>query len=192
MGAGLSALRCADILLQHGFKVTILEGRDRIGGRIHQSTLPTGQAVDLGANWIHGTETNPIFEIAKATGTTLHDWGDKGGHFDEHGKVMEDGAELMADVWGLITKAFAYSRDNSAAIDPNLSLFDFIRDGLDSLYEQSLDSARKRRQALMFSEFWGDYVGTKVQNQSLKFLWLEECIDGGMCASRSPRVIPAN
>lgn len=34
VGAGVAGLRCADILLQHGAKVTILEGRDRVGGRV--------------------------------------------------------------------------------------------------------------------------------------------------------------
>jgi phytoene dehydrogenase-like protein len=34
VGAGVSGLRCADILLSQGFKVTILEARDRIGGRV--------------------------------------------------------------------------------------------------------------------------------------------------------------
>lgn len=34
IGAGLSGLRCADILIQNGTRVTILEARDRIGGRV--------------------------------------------------------------------------------------------------------------------------------------------------------------
>lgn len=34
VGAGISGLRCAEILLQNGFQVTILEARDRIGGRV--------------------------------------------------------------------------------------------------------------------------------------------------------------
>jgi alanine dehydrogenase len=34
VGAGVAGLRCADVLLQHGVKVTILEGRDRVGGRV--------------------------------------------------------------------------------------------------------------------------------------------------------------
>jgi len=34
VGAGTSGLRCADILLQNGFQVTILEARDRIGGKV--------------------------------------------------------------------------------------------------------------------------------------------------------------
>ena len=34
VGAGMSGLRCAEVLTQHGMKVTILEARDRIGGRV--------------------------------------------------------------------------------------------------------------------------------------------------------------
>lgn len=34
VGAGVAGLRCADVLLKHGVKVTILEGRDRVGGRV--------------------------------------------------------------------------------------------------------------------------------------------------------------
>lgn len=34
VGAGISGLRCAEVLLQNGCQVTILEARDRIGGRV--------------------------------------------------------------------------------------------------------------------------------------------------------------
>ena len=40
VGAGISGLRCADILLSRGFEVTILEARDRIGGRVCSLSLP--------------------------------------------------------------------------------------------------------------------------------------------------------
>ena len=46
VGAGFAGLRCADILLQHGCKVTILEARDRLGGRVGQS-WHLGHPVDL-------------------------------------------------------------------------------------------------------------------------------------------------
>ena len=35
IGAGVSGLRCTDVLLQHGVKVTLLEGRNRVGGRVN-------------------------------------------------------------------------------------------------------------------------------------------------------------
>ena len=38
IGAGVSGLRCADILTQNGAKVTILEARNRIGGRVRPSS----------------------------------------------------------------------------------------------------------------------------------------------------------
>ena len=34
VGAGVAGLRCADVLLKQGAKVTILEGRNRVGGRV--------------------------------------------------------------------------------------------------------------------------------------------------------------
>jgi NADPH-dependent 2,4-dienoyl-CoA reductase/sulfur reductase-like enzyme len=34
VGAGVAGLRCADLLLEQGVKVTILEGRNRVGGRV--------------------------------------------------------------------------------------------------------------------------------------------------------------
>ena len=46
IGAGFAGLRCADVLIQHGCKVTILEARDRIGGRVAQSNY-LGHLVDL-------------------------------------------------------------------------------------------------------------------------------------------------
>lgn len=38
VGAGFAGLRCADVLVSRGVKVTILEGRDRLGGRVGSST----------------------------------------------------------------------------------------------------------------------------------------------------------
>lgn len=34
VGAGISGLRCADVLIRSGARVTIYEARDRIGGRV--------------------------------------------------------------------------------------------------------------------------------------------------------------
>ncbi len=34
VGAGIAGLRCAEVLIKKGLKVTILEARNRIGGRV--------------------------------------------------------------------------------------------------------------------------------------------------------------
>lgn len=64
IGAGIAGLAAAQELQQNGFQVTVLEGRDRIGGRIY-SDRTLGFPVDLGASWIHGITDNPIGNLAR-------------------------------------------------------------------------------------------------------------------------------
>lgn len=55
VGAGAAGLSAAAELSRRGMAVTILEARDRIGGRIFTQTDPsTGTPVELGAEFIHG------------------------------------------------------------------------------------------------------------------------------------------
>lgn len=39
VGTGISGLRCAARLLEHGFRVTMLEARNRIGGRVGRVSM---------------------------------------------------------------------------------------------------------------------------------------------------------
>lgn len=42
VGAGIAGLRAASVLQRHGVDVVVLEGRDRIGGRINTSRTAKG------------------------------------------------------------------------------------------------------------------------------------------------------
>jgi phytoene dehydrogenase-like protein len=178
VGAGLAGLRCADILLQHGFSVTVLEARDRIGGRTHQEILPSGHLVDLGPNWIHGTDHNPILDLAKSTKTAMHTWGEQLQVFGEAGKLLDEGKEISEVAWKIIAQAFKHSAQNTSTINPDESLKDFFEQKVQEEFPGEADSD-KRRMVMQMAEPWGAFVGSPVYRQSLKFFWLEECIDGG-------------
>lgn len=70
IGAGVAGLKAAQDLVAAGCKVTVLEGRSRIGGRVHTDRTRFGVPVELGAQFIHGRsksngEQNPIWTIAQ-------------------------------------------------------------------------------------------------------------------------------
>lgn len=184
VGAGVAGLRCAEVLIRHGFRVTILEGRNRVGGRMHQATLPSGRLVDLGPNWIHGTEHNPILDLAKETETVTHSWEDAATIFSEDGTQLpeEEAKELGGMMWEIVLEAFQESNRNTATISNHISLYDYFENRVKEKFPDGTENSEKNRKlVLQISEMWGAFVGNKIQKQSMKFFWLEECIDGGMC-----------
>ncbi|MEW6277725.1 MAG: FAD-dependent oxidoreductase [Candidatus Eremiobacterota bacterium] len=63
IGAGMAGVAAASRLAAAGVKTTVLEGRDRIGGRIWTNRA-LGFPLDLGAMWIEGTHGNPLVDLA--------------------------------------------------------------------------------------------------------------------------------
>jgi len=57
LGAGLSGLAAGKMLTEKGFEVTILEARNRIGGRVFSHTIDEQEkiVIELGAEWIGGS-----------------------------------------------------------------------------------------------------------------------------------------
>ncbi len=62
IGAGLAGLSAAYALRQKGYKVTVLESRDRIGGRVFSHQMSEQLVIELGGEWV-GNSHNRIREL---------------------------------------------------------------------------------------------------------------------------------
>jgi hypothetical protein len=58
VGAGISGLRAASVLRSHNVDVVVLEGRQRIGGRIYTSREKTGAPRDIGTYCLGNTNND--------------------------------------------------------------------------------------------------------------------------------------
>lgn len=68
VGAGVSGLDAAHLLTQRGHHVTVLEARDRIGGRLHS----TPDGLDLGASWFWPGEQR-VAALVEGLSIAVHD-----------------------------------------------------------------------------------------------------------------------
>ncbi|MCO5608400.1 hypothetical protein L7F22_062609 [Adiantum nelumboides] len=72
IGAGMAGLSAAQALQTWSCKVTVLESRERLGGRIY-TDYTNGFPVDMGASWLHGVcKRNPLARLISQLGLRLY------------------------------------------------------------------------------------------------------------------------
>lgn len=113
VGAGFAGLAAARRLADDGVRVTVLEARDRIGGRAWTDTS-LGVPIDLGAAWIHGTDGNPLVDLAAEAGarTVETDFYDAL-LFDEQGVVDASAVQAAFEAWGEIVEEIETLSENA-------------------------------------------------------------------------------
>ncbi len=70
VGAGAAGLMAARELARRGLRVSVLEARDRIGGRILTHRIAEGPAVELGPEFVHG-DNEALADVATQAGLAL-------------------------------------------------------------------------------------------------------------------------
>ena len=107
VGAGVAGLSAANYLQHAGYRVTVLEGRSRVGGRIWTDRTH-GVPLEYGAAWVHGLSGNPLTAMVRAQGLTLVPT-----NYDDEAVVTENGRVVskatvgaaQAAVWHAVAKA---------------------------------------------------------------------------------------
>lgn len=115
--------------------------------------------------------------LAKQTETALSTVEDHPCVFDQKGEVIsqDKATELLDLVWEIIRDAFKYSNEDSSNISPQKSLKEFF---IEQVIEKGL-AEEDQKLVLQMAEMWGAFIGDPLERQSLKYFWLEECLDGG-------------
>ncbi|KAJ6836695.1 lysine-specific histone demethylase 1-like protein 3-like [Iris pallida] len=104
VGAGLSGLAAARQLLSFGFKVVVLEGRKRCGGRVYTKRMEGASsnasaiaAADLGGSVLTGTLGNPLAIVAKQLGSVMHKVRDKCPLYGPDGRPVDPDVDTKVE-----------------------------------------------------------------------------------------------
>ena len=100
-GAGASGLMAGCEFIAHGWQVTIVEARDRVGGRIHTMRSNFSKIIDAGAEFIHGKQELTMRLVRASKSELLR--------MEGHMYSIRDGKETESsffdDDWGKVMKA---------------------------------------------------------------------------------------
>lgn len=96
IGAGFSGLASAHQLTLMGYDVTVLESRNRIGGRVFSHRLPSDHVVELGAEWV-GASHERMIQLCNEFGLVLEN-----NQFDTH--LIYKGKYSIAGQWDFSEK----------------------------------------------------------------------------------------
>jgi monoamine oxidase len=105
VGAGAAGLAAADVLAAEGKRIVLLEGRSRVGGRIHTMHDPAWPLpIERGAEFVHGKPKETL-DIVHASACSLYDVTDQHWLFDKGRLQKSDGFfEDVERVLGIVEK----------------------------------------------------------------------------------------
>ena len=102
IGAGIAGLTAARALHEDGISVTVLEARDRLGGRAWTENVG-GASVELGAWFFHGIDQSPLADFADAQeiAYTAYSGAEDGVIWDQTtgGPVSQAQSALLDSAW---------------------------------------------------------------------------------------------
>lgn len=113
IGAGLAGLSAAERLVEAGRSVTILEARDRIGGRVWTVDDGGPLPLELGPEWVG--DGGPVRELLASRGARLVEG--KGRHLRRVGSGWESLDDLPETVGRLLRRAMESAGSDQSLLD---------------------------------------------------------------------------
>lgn len=155
IGAGACGLMAARILAENGHRVSVIEARDRTGGRINTIRAPFSIPVEAGAEFVHGKQSITDSLLAEAGLNKRMVSGKRYQLWD--GKLMK--GDFFDDAWDELTERLEH-------LDRDTTLQRFLQEHFSGDRYQSL-----RRKARGFAEGYDAADINRVSAISLREEW---------------------
>lgn len=143
--------------------------------------IPAGPEITFITSDNASTGYNPIIDLATETETPLHRWKANTLLVDGEGKLVapSEANKALKQVWEILEGALEHSTDRNEELDSSVSLYSFFESWCDWAFQRGDMTRREVELVLGMSQMWGAYVGDRIELQSLKYFYLEDCIGGG-------------
>lgn len=177
IGGGIAGLAAANELLRNGCIVTLLEAKDRFGGRIHtlhEGTLP----VELGAEFVHG-KSKPLLKAIRAAGLSTHEV--SGGN-----RLFEGGKFRRVDIWGKVDKimrrinprepdySFREFIERQKITERTRQLMNMFVEGFDAAHTERIGAHGLLKSEISASKMEGDWQGRVNEGYSALVQFFEK------------------
>ena len=119
--------------------------------------------------------------MANETKTPLHRWEESTLLVNSEGCLVAptEANKALSRVWDILEEAIKHSTKCNKEIDSSVSLYTFFEDWCKRAVLRGETTQQEVELILGMSHMWGAYVGDRVEQQSLKYFFLEDCIEGG-------------
>ncbi len=160
IGAGLAGLAAADALLTAGAEVTVLEARDRVGGRVYSRTLSNGAVIEMGADFFEADHSY-LRGYASRFGLTIVPRGMRYSEREPRGiKTTADSVREVADLARkVLHQRLGESPISVAALLDSLDVDPAAREAVRARVEVSSAHGADEVDARVLSHFGSSYGG---------------------------------
>ncbi|KAF9437904.1 hypothetical protein BGZ76_010615 [Entomortierella beljakovae] len=205
IGGGMAGIGAAiDLSKRRNVHVTLIEARDRLGGRIStlrnliplnheiEGIVPQGSsdiAFDFGASWIHGVDpSNPLFPLIQL-GHVEHVHTDSDVMYLQpgHSQLLEaESNQYWKIVWDILDEAREYSEKHCESIPESLSLKDWLIQYIGTYQSEDPESAKYMSELTKsvvhgLAMYWADENAIPMDKVSVKYMDSEDIFPGDHC-----------